>query len=160
MPATRDPGPVPQGRAGDHDIGVAGGMLQTSFAGAAARKKDLEAPPGRPTLYLPGKVVSGPVEPHPIPWNVNSGVELILSLHWQRTLTGFSHQAINVLCHNAIQPDTGIEEVDDQGIRYLLLNSESWAASCQKASQLIATLADTSGNQLSPSLMEIVETLA
>ena len=158
MPATRDPGPVPHGKAGDHDIGVAGGMLQTSFA--APRKKYLEAPPGRPTPYLPGKVVSSPVEPHPIPWNVNSGVELVLSLYWQRTLTGFSHQAINVLCHNAIQPDTAIEEVDDQGIRHLLLNSESWAESCQKASQRVAALVDTSGNQLSPSLMEIVETLA
>ena len=156
MPATRDPGPVPHGKAGDHDNGVAGGMLQTSFA--APRKP-------RPAASVPVTRVEAPAparaqEPRPIPWNTNSGVELVLSLYWHRTLTGFSHQAINVLCHNAIQPDTAIEEVDDQAIRYLLLNSESWAVSCQKASQLIASLADTTGNQLSPSLMEIVETLA
>lgn len=79
-------------------------------------------------------------EPHKIPWNVDSGVELLLCMPWKPNPIGDLQPSLPViLTHPALRPDAAIEEIY-KGQRYLLLSAASWDASKQKAAEIVINL--------------------
>ncbi len=161
--------PLPSGANYGHQVGVGGGVAMAGvvFADGGKPASLRNQPKASQEEALSGIAPAVPAQqvpyhfaPRRIPWNVDAGVAVILSLRWESGINGFRHpDRPKIILHPGVTPDAAIEE-EAAGGRTLILHPDSWRLSLRKAADLVVSLELMPIDRPSENILAVLEVLS